>query len=329
MRYVLILMAVLLCGCQNRPEEPFTAAETLGGVEIPAQVLNDGKRAYAFYCAACHGKDGDGRGPASVGLQTPPRDFRLGIYKFSGVTEGELPPDDALVHLARKGLAGTAMIEWNLSDEMLLTILQYTKTFSAEETGWRDPDMEVGEIAGSAEDPWGGTSPEAVEHGRAVYHGAAGCYSCHPAYESVQELSAHRQAAGKPAVTNPRPKVWLPEPKEGPAYTAPVLGDPTCETEADCGDAHQICRMGRCERKLAIIPPDFLLNQVRNGEEAEAIYRVIAAGIPGTAMPTWKGALPEKDIWGMAHYIKHLIGLKGTVEALALQDRVKASVGGR
>ncbi len=168
-----------------------------------------------------------------------------------------------------------------------------------------------------------------MARGKAVYHGAAGCYSCHPAYESAEAISAFRVAAGKPPVAIPRPKMWLPEPKEGPSYTAPVEGDPACDADSDCGSDHQVCRLGRCERKLLIIPPDFILNQVRSGESPADLYRVIAAGIPGTAMPTWKGALPDKDLWAMAHYVGHLIGLKGTAVGVQLRDLVRLSAGNR
>ena len=38
-------------------------------------------------------------------------------------------------------------------------------------------------------------------------------------------------------------------------------------------------------------------------------------GIGGTAMPTWKGALPDDDIWAMSYYVRSLIDIKGTREA--------------
>ena len=34
------------------------------------------------------------------------------------------------------------------------------------------------------------------------------------------------------------------------------------------------------------------------------IYRTIARGIPGTAMPAWRGALSEDETWGVVEYIK-------------------------
>ncbi len=36
-------------------------------------------------------------------------------------------------------------------------------------------------------------------------------------------------------------------------------------------------------------------------------------------MPTWRGALPEEQLWAMVHYIKSLADLKGSEAAAALR----------
>jgi len=46
-----------------------------------------GQEMYASYCAACHGKDGKGSGPAASSLKTPPPDLTL-LSKNNG---GEYP----------------------------------------------------------------------------------------------------------------------------------------------------------------------------------------------------------------------------------------------
>ena len=61
-----------------------------------------------------------------------------------------------------------------------------------------------------------------------------------------------------------------------------------------------------------ILPPDFTFNEMRGGDTAGDIYRAIAAGIGGTAMPTWKNVLPDPDLWAMAHYVRSLVELRGT-----------------
>ena len=63
---------------------------------------------------------------------------------------------------------------------------------------------------------------------------------------------------------------------------------------------------------VKILPPDFTFNELRGGDALADIYRAIAAGIGGTAMPTWKNVLPESDLWAMAHYVRSLVALRDT-----------------
>ena len=49
--------------------------------------------------------------------------------------------------------------------------------------------------------------------------------------------------------------------------------------------------------------PDFTFNELRGGERWRTSTAPIAAGIGGTAMPTWKNVLPDPDLWAMAHYV--------------------------
>ena len=60
----------------------------LGGVEVSAEILNQGQENYTIYCRACHGINGDGNGPAAKGLRPSPRDFRLGMIKYASVSVG-------------------------------------------------------------------------------------------------------------------------------------------------------------------------------------------------------------------------------------------------
>jgi len=73
---------------------------------------------------------------------------------------------------------------------------------------------------------------------------------------------------------------------------------------------------------VKILPPDFTFNELRGGEALEDIYRAVAAGIGGTAMPTWKNVLPDPDLWAMAYYVRWLVAMRGTPEAAAMQQRL-------
>ena len=322
--WMVVVFTASLGGCAYETPEPFREAVTLGGEVVHPGSLNRGRSAYNKYCQSCHGAEGDGRGISSVGLATPPRDFRIATYKFARAIPGELPQDEGLASVINHGLDGTAMLHWDLPPNTLSDVLQYLKTFSPQGEGWRDPEMEKGPMIVASEDPYK-TRPlkEAVSRGRALYHGYATCYGCHPAYETRAEINVDRAEFGSASLLKYRPKLWLPEPKETYSYTVPVEGDPTCSDEDECSDS-QVCQFGRCEEKGWLMPPDFTLNSVRTGTQPKELYLVIAAGIPGTAMPTWKGVLSEKDIWAIAYYVSSLTKLKDTPEAETLKGRLRA-----
>jgi len=306
MRVAATLFA-LLTGCAYQEPAPFTAAVTLGGESVDAATLNKGLVAYRSYCAPCHGVNGDGRGHAAGGLLTPPRDFRLATYKFAQTVPGRLPHDEGLKAIVRKGLAGTAMLPWSISDGELSAILQYIKTFSPAEQGWRDEYAEKADKLDITTNPW--TEDEraqAIARGSEVYHGMAQCYSCHPAYEKQDTIFAMRKIFYPETETlDFRANSWLPAAKPSDTYTRPLAEEALCKKSIDCGDG-QVCNLGRCEQKLMIVPPDFTFNPLRTGSKVEDIYRVVSFGVPGTAMPTWIGVLPEKDLWAMAHYVASL-----------------------
>jgi mono/diheme cytochrome c family protein len=64
---------------------------------------------YANYCAACHGKDGKGNGPAAEALKVPPTDLTV-LAKHN---KGKFPSD----HVAAV-LSGKAMTPAHGSSEM-------------------------------------------------------------------------------------------------------------------------------------------------------------------------------------------------------------------
>jgi len=268
-----------LGACQVDVPKGFQAPLTLGGQTVPAQVLAHGERAYLLYCRACHGEAGDGKGPSAPGLRPPPRDFTLGTFKFAAVAGGGLPADEDLVRIVRSGLTGTAMRAWDgVPEADLAAIIQYLKTFSPR---WRSEP--AGAPIAIPADPWRGREVAGTERGRALYHGLAQCSSCHPAYASKPESAAYAEALTGSATT---------EFRDDP-YGAVLK-------ESDFG--------------VKLLPPDFTrseLRSVRADHELDDLFRVIASGVGGTAMPTWSGALPDEDLWALAHYVESLRTLRG------------------
>jgi hypothetical protein len=285
------LIAALAAGtaCDRTAAGPpaFTAPVLLGGRTVAPEALERGRATYTHFCRPCHGDAGDAKGPSAPGLRPPPRDLRLGVYKFAAVPAGQLPHDADFVRTLRRGLHGTAMLAWDVPEAALDDLIQYVKAFSPR---WRG---EVpGEVVTATADPWVGREAEAIERGKRVYHGLAQCaVACHPAYVSRAEVVAFSKELTKIEPAGLRADVYLPVAKD-----------------SDFG--------------VKILPPDFLFNPLRGGEEKQDIYRAIAAGIGGTAMPTWKNVLPEPDLWAMTHYVSALLALRGRPEAEALRRKL-------
>jgi mono/diheme cytochrome c family protein len=299
-RALLVLLA--LGGCrQPHFTQPLQLAE---GKTVAPQVLEDGREAYLLYCYACHGEKGDGRGPAAPGMRPPPRDFTQGLFKFAGVPAGGLPHDDDLAALVKNGLDGTPMLPWDVTERERQAIVQYLKTFSPR---WKE-EAPSPKVLPDGADPWQGKESEAIELGKRIYHfsGAkvnkegqleqifAGCSTCHPAYVPREDLQRLAKLTGVGPVE--RDDLYRPAAKETDYVVA--------------------------EHKLIILPTDFLLHRVKSGTALPALYRTIASGIGGTAMPVWKPPLGDRDLWALAHYVKSLTDLRATPEGLALQARL-------
>ncbi len=127
---VLLCIASLGGACGEDPPK-FTANQTLGGQEVSADVLNAGHRTYEMRCAACHGSDGSGQGPASTGLAAAPRDFRQADFKYKSTPAGTLPSDEDMDIVLRNGKLDNGMPAFGgLTDADRHAVLQYIKTFS-------------------------------------------------------------------------------------------------------------------------------------------------------------------------------------------------------
>jgi mono/diheme cytochrome c family protein len=244
---------------------------------IPADVLTRGRQDFVQFCSSCHGLEGDGYGRSAQHLRPPPRSFKQSTFKFTKVPSEKLPNDDALVALVRHGLDGTPMYPWAISETRLHDVVQYLKSLSPEGTGWRDATNEIGAVVETGNDPWAGREAEAVAAGEIAYHRNQ-CYGCHPGYVTVSRLNEIRES--EPGTTYGADLAY-PKLKKDSSYE--VLG-----------------------YKVAILAPDFTWQTMRYSRDAREAFQTIAAGIGGAGMPTWKDAMPDEDIWAIAHYVRHL-----------------------
>lgn len=94
--------------------------------------LLHGQQVYQNQCAGCHGVTGDGQGPAASFLDPPPRDYRLGKFKFTSTPRGIKPRHADLERVIRRGAKGTSMpaFRWMANDD-LEAVIDYVMLLSS------------------------------------------------------------------------------------------------------------------------------------------------------------------------------------------------------
>ncbi|GJM25369.1 MAG: hypothetical protein DHS20C16_17840 [Phycisphaerae bacterium] len=248
--------------------------------------LQEGEAAYTFYCIGCHGEKGLGDGPAARMLNPQPRNFQKAKFKFISTRFAELPTDEDLFRSISNGLRGSSMPAWgHLPAQTRWALVEYIKTFS--DIWERPPTPSIPFVT----DPYVEMEDKtaAVHRGEVAYHGFFSCWNCHPAYVSEEKISEYSVVLGGP------PRSGLRE------------------------DLNQAA-IKKDEEDRTIFAPDFLRDYVKAGTSVGDLYRSIAAGITGTAMPTWIDAaasgpeddegnklVTQADIWAIAYYVQDLI----------------------
>jgi mono/diheme cytochrome c family protein len=79
--------------------------------------LQLGRVVYMKNCLHCHGVGGDGNGPTAKYLNPRPRDYRLGIFKFTSTLSAERATRDDLHRIVKYGIPGTYMPSFLLMKE--------------------------------------------------------------------------------------------------------------------------------------------------------------------------------------------------------------------
>lgn len=283
------LFVVALAGnsaCYDQADSEYARPDRDGSKrKLATRQLEEGRDAYETHCIGCHGPEGDGNGDAAKFLHPKPRNFQLAKFKFTSARSGQLPLDDDLKRTIRQGLKGSAMPGFGqLSDHTVDALVAYMKTFSPKWT-----DQQVGEPIPIVGNPYSYDQDKsaAIARGEVIYHAYSQCWSCHPAYVSGDQINAYRRQLDSP---------------EFPGFRETL---------------HSAVGKVNAEDQL-IYPPDFRRDFVRAGADAETLYRSIAAGISGTAMPTWVDSMDYKssdgeqlvstaDLWAIAYYVEDLI----------------------
>src|SRR5215471_21181242 len=98
----------------------------------PETKIQAGRAVYLQHCAACHGVNGDGSGPASVWLFPRPRNFNAGMFKIKSTPGTALPTDEDLFNTVTRGMPGSSMPSFTyLGEQERRQAVQYVKSLTA------------------------------------------------------------------------------------------------------------------------------------------------------------------------------------------------------
>jgi mono/diheme cytochrome c family protein len=143
--------------------------------------LAPGKQVYDAHCAACHGSNGDGNGPASVWLFPKPRNFNSGLFKIQSTPVGSLPSDDDLFETITRGMPGSSMPSFTyLSEHQRREVVPYVKGLAADvdASGKRINKFDEARARGELKQsvvvpPEPGVTVEALTQGKEIFTGTA------------------------------------------------------------------------------------------------------------------------------------------------------------
>lgn len=112
------------------PSEPVPAAGDAFVIGF-GHSLQRGRVVYMKNCMHCHGVSGDGAGPTARYLNPLPRDYRLGLFKFTSTLTPEKPTRDDLHRIVKYGIPGTYMPSflW-LGDQETESVIEYVRWLS-------------------------------------------------------------------------------------------------------------------------------------------------------------------------------------------------------
>jgi mono/diheme cytochrome c family protein len=229
-----------------------------------------GPELYALHCAACHGADGDGNGPAARHLFPRPRDLRTGKSRLVSTRNG-VPTLEDLEAGIRQGMPGTAMAPFeNLTEDQRMLLArevlrlnregirqQFISTLKSE--GEEIDEDEVHEVVELCTTPGdvvavpqiGPPDPQTIARGKDTYFELS-CDNCHGA-----------DGTG--------------------AWDTPWFDD-----------------KGRHSP-----PRDLVHEPFKGGPEPESIYLRVLLGMPGTPHPACYN-VAEEQLIGLVHYCRWL-----------------------
>jgi len=292
---------------------------------ILGPVLQHGRKLYMTNCLHCHGVSGDGNGPTARYLNPLPRDYRLGIFKFTSTTQTDKASRDDLGRIIRQGIPGTYMPSFMLlKDDELHALVEYVRWLAlrGELERKMNVELEAGGFTTAAmrQRVKDGESEDAIEKELATYLNERFAATVDEAAGDLADV--YHRAEEAEAVIVPKKK-RTPDDLASRArgrelFLSAKAKCATCHGPLGHGDGPQTedfqLKEGSNDKYPVpglhddwghpIKPRNLTTGIYRGGRRPIDIYRRIYAGIKGAKMPAFGGTvLNDDEIWDIVNYV--------------------------
>ncbi|WP_145211585.1 c-type cytochrome [Gimesia alba] len=290
--------------------------------------LQFGRDLYNRHCMHCHGMSGEGTGPTSRYLNPPPRDFRLGIYKYTSTKSTSKAQEADLERTVKEGIAGTYMPSFKLlTEDEVSAIVNYVIWLSIRGETEKKLDDELfldysQEVYDERTSEEGGETREEVLEELKEFMELDFPDTLEFATDSVSE--AWEEANEEDALVIPKmPRVPdTPESRERgrKLYLSQKTKCASCHGPQGRGNGtatqdfwtnpatnEKYKNRGLHDIWGNQLPPRDLHRGIyRGGRRPIDTYRRLAAGIKGTPMPAFGGSLSDEELWDLVNYVMSL-----------------------
>ncbi len=295
------------------------------------EALQQGRKVYMKNCMHCHGVSGDGAGPTAEYLYPRPRDYRLGLFKFTSTLTPEKPSRDDLHRIVKYGIPGTYMPSFLLLGETeTKAVVEYVRWLSVRGEFEKRTDDDLADFSQDAVDD---AVKKAKKEDKLTPRQARD--NATKAFKTFQEedLEAALDGTAKfladgwtraddaasvivpsvPRVTDDaasraRGRLLYMSDKTKCYTCHGMLGKGDGAATEDFwkkpGKEEFYSRRGLHDAWGHILQPrNLTLGQYRGGRRPVDVFRRIYAGIKGTPMPGFgKTALKDAEIWDIVNY---------------------------
>ncbi len=295
-------------------------------------LLYKGQALYRQHCVHCHGMTGDGNGPSASSMMPRPRDYRLGIVKFTSTGPNNKASSADLKHIIQDGVAGTYMPSFKLlpSDE-LDALVDYVKFLSLRGEVENRLINEVAFEYSKSQIQQRLEDGETLEEIMAAFQDYLLDFFPDIIATNIEMVTSEWSDADDQEVVV-APQTARPDPS-GPSLAKAELssiahGRELYLTKGQCAACHGDSGRGDGVQTRALqsdaqgnfydqpglhdewgnlTPPrDFRSGVFRGGRKPIDVYRRVHAGIKGTKMPPAGGTLSEAEIWDLVNYVMSL-----------------------